>query len=94
MQKGGAVIFIPKLKDIIPEWSGYNGIRRQIETFREPFLTTVAEHKETYSDEYERDFIDAFLKKLNPLQTLAQHFMKISEVYSLIKYSVIYPSLL
>jgi len=64
LQNGGAVLFFPKLKDIIPEWSGYNGIRRQVGICRDIFTKTVTEHKNTISEAYSRDLIDVFLKEI------------------------------
>jgi len=76
MEKGGLVFFLPTLKDIIPEWSGYNGSRRQIGTFRETFTNAVREHKETYAEDFQRDFIDVFLKEMKSCSNPTSAFYK------------------
>jgi len=78
MEKGGAVFFFPKLNMLFPEWSGFNEIRQQVGIFRDICEKTVAEHKATFSDEYSRDFIDAFLKQIkstvDPNSAFYKHF--------------------
>lgn len=55
MATGGApVLFIPWLKHIIPEWSGYNSLRRALDNFRNLFTQAVQEHRASYSDDYQR----------------------------------------
>jgi hypothetical protein len=63
-ESGGIIFFAPWLKYIIPEWSGYNGMRRIMDKFRVIFTGAVEEHKSTYSEDYQRDFIDVFLKEI------------------------------
>lgn len=50
-EKGASlVIFIPWLKHIIPEASGYNGFRRVFNQARIWFEETIAEHKQTLDE--------------------------------------------
>ncbi|ODM88681.1 Methyl farnesoate epoxidase [Orchesella cincta] len=63
-EKGGLIAFIPWLRHIMPEMSGYKGFRETMDENRKWFEEIVEEHKKTYQEDNLRDFIDVYLAEV------------------------------
>ncbi|ODN00935.1 Methyl farnesoate epoxidase [Orchesella cincta] len=64
-ERGGMLIFMPWVGHLMPEWSGYNKIRKVIEDNKSFFEEAVNEHKENFQEDNIKDFIDVFLNETN-----------------------------
>lgn len=53
-KSGGMLAFVPSLKYIIPELSGYNAIRRSMSAMVDFVGKTIKTHKETLQDDSPR----------------------------------------
>ncbi len=63
--KGRSIlIYLPWVKKIFPNWSGYNSLRRALKENRLIFELTVREHKQTFREDDLRDFIDVYLAEM------------------------------
>ncbi|XP_013200171.2 uncharacterized protein LOC106142814 [Amyelois transitella] len=62
---GGALSLTPWLKDLAPNWSGYNNLRKGIQPFLTYFEKIVEREMETYDKTNERHFLDAYITKMN-----------------------------
>ncbi|ODN05797.1 Cytochrome P450 2J5 [Orchesella cincta] len=62
---GGIVFFMPWLRYIMPEYTGYAATRRAFEQLRAFVEDSVKEHQKTFKPDVIRDFIDVYLKEMH-----------------------------
>ncbi|CAL8126604.1 unnamed protein product [Orchesella dallaii] len=65
VETGGMIMFIPWIGRILPEWSGYNKLRKVVEDNRSFLEEAVKEHKDAFQEHNLRDFIDVYLNEMN-----------------------------
>lgn len=56
-----AIFILPWLKYIIPEWSGYNNLRKVITETRSYFEDIVAWKKKSFKEGDQNDYIDEYM---------------------------------
>ncbi|CAL8092455.1 unnamed protein product [Orchesella dallaii] len=64
LEDGALILFMPWVKYLIPEKSGYNAIRGVLEENKTFFAKVVAEHKRDLQEDNLRDFIDVYLAEV------------------------------
>ncbi|KAL0882245.1 hypothetical protein ABMA27_000780 [Loxostege sticticalis] len=62
---GGALTLTPWLKDVLPNFSGYNDLRRGNQFLLDFFQKLVKDVMETQEDSHSRHFLDMYIKKMN-----------------------------
>ncbi|XP_063824054.1 probable cytochrome P450 304a1 [Ostrinia nubilalis] len=62
---GGAITFTPWIKDLLPNFSGYAGMRKGNQNLLEFFEKLVEEVMKTQEDSHSRHFLDMYIKKMN-----------------------------
>jgi cytochrome P450 len=67
-------MFLPSLRKIIPELSGYLRVRKALDKLLKLFEAPVQHHKETYQEGIFRDFIDVFLAEVKKTTDPTSHF--------------------
>nr|QEP99753.1 cytochrome P450 monooxygenase CYP304F17 [Glyphodes pyloalis] len=61
---GGALSLTPWLKDVLPNFSGYNGLRKGNQYLLDFFTKLVKEVMDTQEDNHDRHFLDMYVKKM------------------------------
>ncbi|KAJ8727453.1 hypothetical protein PYW07_001572 [Mythimna separata] len=61
---GGALSLTPWLKDVLPNYSGYNNLVKGNQVLLDYFSKVVNEAKETHDETYDRHFLDMYLTKM------------------------------
>ncbi|OXA43620.1 methyl farnesoate epoxidase [Folsomia candida] len=65
VQEGGSIIlFMPWLTKVMPVWSGYEKVKREILKMADSCRKPMLDHKKTYHEDFDRDFTDVFLKEI------------------------------
>src|SRR5438046_1945136 len=73
----GALCYIPILADLFPEKSGWNSFRKSIERATTFFKSVISEHENELDEVNEpRDYIDAYLKKIQSTHDQSSSFYK------------------
>jgi len=62
--KSFLMFFYPGIAKMFPNWSGWNNLLKLLEPRQKFFHETIEEHKETFQEDYARDFIDVYLKEV------------------------------
>ncbi|CAL8133539.1 unnamed protein product [Orchesella dallaii] len=73
-ENGSLIIFMPWLRYVLPEYSGFNAIRRVVDQFKNFLEGTVKEHKESLQEENLKDFIDVYLAEMKKAKDETSHF--------------------
>jgi len=58
------LLFLPWVKHIFPEKSGYNAVRKVLDENRILFEMAVAEHKKNFQEDDLKDFIDVYIAEM------------------------------
>ncbi|XP_059056621.1 probable cytochrome P450 304a1 [Achroia grisella] len=61
---GRALTLTPWLKNIIPKWSGYHGLKTNNQYLVEFFSNIINKELESYDESYQRHFLDIYIKKM------------------------------
>ncbi|XP_072939445.1 probable cytochrome P450 304a1 [Epargyreus clarus] len=61
---GGALSLTPWLKEIIPKWSGFAGLKSGNEGIRDLMTKLVEEALATYEESHDRHFLDVYIRKM------------------------------
>ncbi|CAH2071570.1 unnamed protein product, partial [Iphiclides podalirius] len=61
---GAALSFTPWLKDVMPRYSGYKGLREGNQRILDFLAKIVNEAVETHDESYDRHFLDMYIKKM------------------------------
>nr|QZP43557.1 cytochrome P450 monooxygenase CYP304F32 [Ephestia elutella] len=61
---GGAISLTPWLKNILPNYSGYNGLKKGNEALRNFFTGLVEEVMATYDPSHSRHFLDEYIRQM------------------------------
>ncbi|XP_035714572.1 methyl farnesoate epoxidase [Folsomia candida] len=61
---GGVIVFMPWLAKVMPVWSGYDKVKREIFHMADYCRKPVEDHIKTYQEDFDRDFTDVFLKEI------------------------------
>lgn len=70
----GSLWFLPWLAKIMPQRSGYNSVKKAVEELRALFRQVVADHRASYQPGVQRDFVDAYLGKIEETQDTSSSF--------------------
>lgn len=63
--EGGSLLaFMPWLRHIAPEFSGYNKVRRVFEENRKFFQESIDQHKKNFDEDDLKDFVDVYLAEM------------------------------
>ncbi|ODM89491.1 Methyl farnesoate epoxidase [Orchesella cincta] len=71
---GTLLIFLPWLRHVFPEGSGYNAARRVLEGWKTFLEGTVKEHKEQFHEGNLKDFIDVYLAEVRKTTDKKSYF--------------------
>lgn len=67
-------MFLPALRKIIPELSGYRRVRNALDQLLKFFEAPVKDHKDTFQEGIFRDFIDVYLSEMKKTTDPTSHF--------------------
>ncbi|XP_014370851.2 probable cytochrome P450 304a1 [Papilio machaon] len=62
---GAALSLTPCLKDIMPKYSGYQDLRDGNQVLLDFFTKLVREAMDTFNEDYDRHFLDMYIRKMN-----------------------------
>ncbi|XP_053603225.1 probable cytochrome P450 304a1 [Plodia interpunctella] len=61
---GRALALTPWLKDVAPNWSGFNGLRKGNQYFLDFFTNLIEQEIRTYDASHQRHFLDVYIRKM------------------------------
>ncbi|KAM3967286.1 putative cytochrome P450 304a1 [Aphomia sociella] len=61
---GSAISFTPWLKDILPNYSGYNGLKKGNQYLKDFFTELIKEVMASHNSSHDRHFLDVYIRKM------------------------------
>ncbi|XP_021956868.1 methyl farnesoate epoxidase [Folsomia candida] len=75
LEGGSVILFLPWLIDIFPKLSGYDKVKKSLLEFADYMRKPIMDHKKTRQDDFDRDFVDVFLKEIDQTKNPNSAFM-------------------